>query len=406
MGHTVLDDEFSGTKTNFIVTKAVKANNKALLIESKLVVGCKNTDYWGYIMFSSAINLTDGDYDLKNGYTEHLLNVKVGDVFDELYATQDLNSNIIKFNHIENIRTLMSDHDEVWIQFNHINLGKIFYKYDTKGFSKLFEEKCKEIYLLEKIEEEKRAEERRIYDAEVAKAVEERRIAAAKAAKEAEERRIDAEKQIAEAKKVNEKNVSLAIDVIKRQILECWSVPLGLPYGEDLIVRIKLKLNRDGSVINSEILDLDKIKKENLKVLAESALRATKLCQPLKVPPVGYGNWKELILNFDARELFKDLVSKIDNLKITVRQLNKIDIEQRKLPNETTGLVITNIDKNSPVNYLNIDDVIVEAKNKKIKTHSDLKKIIKEVLNSYQKNILLGIYNNQNEKRYFGVKLD
>ena len=32
----------------------------------------------------------------------------------------------------------------------------------------------------------------------------------------------------------------------------------------------------------------------------------------------------------------------------------KIDIKERKLPNQTTGLVITNIGKNSPVNYLNV----------------------------------------------------
>ena len=41
------------------------------------------------------------------------------------------------------------------------------------------------------------------------------------------------------------------------------------------------------------------------KVLAESALRAVKLCQPLKVPSTGYESWKELILNFDAREMLK-----------------------------------------------------------------------------------------------------
>ena len=33
------------------------------------------------------------------------------------------------------------------------------------------------------------------------------------------------------------------------------------------------------------------------KVLAESALRAVRLCQPLKVPPTGYDKWKDLQLN-------------------------------------------------------------------------------------------------------------
>ena len=40
-------------------------------------------------------------------------------------------------------------------------------------------------------------------------------------------------------------------------------------------------------------------------------------------------------------------ISEIKSLKIIARLLNKKDIEQRKLPNQTTGLVITNIGKNS-----------------------------------------------------------
>ena len=96
----------------------------------------------------------------------------------------------------------------------------------------------------------------------------------------------------------------------------------------------------------------------------------------------------------------------IKSLKITVRLLNKKDIEERKLPNQTTGLVITKIDENSPVNYLKIGDIIVEAQKKKIKSKNDLEKIVVAALKSSQKTILIVIYNNQNQKRYIGVKLD
>ena len=41
------------------------------------------------------------------------------------------------------------------------------------------------------------------------------------------------------------------------------------------------------------------------KVLAESALRAIQLCQPLRVPSTGYERWKDLQLNFDAREMLE-----------------------------------------------------------------------------------------------------
>ena len=97
-------------------------------------------------------------------------------------------------------------------------------------------------------------------------------------------------------------------DALKAQIFGCWSIPLGLPYNEDLLVRIKLKLEPDGSVAKTEILDHARMNKPGqgfYKVLAESALRAVKLCQPLRVPSTGYERWKELQLNFDAREMLE-----------------------------------------------------------------------------------------------------
>jgi hypothetical protein len=97
-------------------------------------------------------------------------------------------------------------------------------------------------------------------------------------------------------------------DALKAQIFGCWSIPLGLPYNENLLVRIKLNLKPDGSVINSEILDHARMNRPGqafYKVLAESALRAVKLCQPLRVPSTGYERWKELQLNFDAREMLE-----------------------------------------------------------------------------------------------------
>jgi len=99
-------------------------------------------------------------------------------------------------------------------------------------------------------------------------------------------------------------------------------------------------------------------------------------------------------------------ISEIKSLKIIVRPLNNKDIKQRKLPNQTTGLVITNIGKNSPVDYLNVGDIIVEAQKKKIKSTKDLEDIVGTVLKSNQKTILIVIYNNQNQRRYIGVKLD
>ena len=97
-------------------------------------------------------------------------------------------------------------------------------------------------------------------------------------------------------------------DALRAQIFGCWSVPLGLPYEKNLLVRIKLKLKQDGTILKSEILDHERMNRPGqkfYKVLAESALRAVRLCQPLKVPPTGYEKWKEIQLNFNPAEMLK-----------------------------------------------------------------------------------------------------
>ena len=40
-------------------------------------------------------------------------------------------------------------------------------------------------------------------------------------------------------------------------------------------------------------------------MLAESVLRAIRICSPLRVPTTGYERWKEMKLNFDAREMLE-----------------------------------------------------------------------------------------------------
>ena len=117
--------------------------------------------------------------------------------------------------------------------------------------------------------------------------------------------------EITQDQEKNLENFGLSLseeDALKAQIFGCWSIPLGLPYNENLLVRIKLELNPDGTISQSEILDHARMNRPGqgfYKVLAESALRAVKLCQPLRVPTTGYERWKELQLNFDAREMLE-----------------------------------------------------------------------------------------------------
>ncbi|MDC1114517.1 Do family serine endopeptidase [Candidatus Pelagibacter sp.] len=109
----------------------------------------------------------------------------------------------------------------------------------------------------------------------------------------------------------------------------------------------------------------------------------------------------------EKKEPVEKQTSEIESLKITVRLLNNEDIKTRKLPNQITGLVVTKIENDSPLKNttLAVNDIITEAQKKKIKTINDLREVTQKVINSNQQTILLAIYNNQNQRRYLGVKL-
>jgi len=69
--------------------------------------------------------------------------------------------------------------------------------------------------------------------------------------------------------------------------------------------------------------------------------------------------------------------------------------------------VITEISNKSPLNgLLNINDIIIEAKRIKVKNPNDLNNIIDKMIKKGDKNLLLSIIDNNNRRRYLGVKLN
>ena len=81
-----------------------------------------------------------------------------------------------------------------------------------------------------------------------------------------------------------------------------------LPCADCKGIIVKLQLKKDGTIVQSEILDHERMNRPGqkfYKVLAESALRAVRLCQPLKVPPTGYEKWKDIQLNFNPAEMLR-----------------------------------------------------------------------------------------------------
>ena len=96
---------------------------------------------------------------------------------------------------------------------------------------------------------------------------------------------------------------------------------------------------------------------------------------------------------------------KVENLKISIRDLNKDDISERKLPKNTTGVVVTEISEGSPLMFVSVNDVIVELQKKKVKNSNQFSNLVKEIISKGSTTLYLAIFNSSNQRSYITVKL-
>ena len=101
------------------------------------------------------------------------------------------------------------------------------------------------------------------------------------------------DKELIEDKEEDLKEISLGEkltisekDAIRRQFYRCWIVPAGAKNLKDLFVSIKIKLDKEGNVIFSKLINDNKLNESFFRAAAESALRAVNHpeCKKLKVP--------------------------------------------------------------------------------------------------------------------------
>ena len=97
------------------------------------------------------------------------------------------------------------------------------------------------------------------------------------------------------------------IDFIKQQLRACWSVPAGVRELERMAVTIRIRLKPDGSLLGEpEVIDRARMThpgEEFFRTFAESAQRAVRKCDPLRMPSKNYDRWRELELTFTPRDM-------------------------------------------------------------------------------------------------------
>jgi hypothetical protein len=92
-------------------------------------------------------------------------------------------------------------------------------------------------------------------------------------------------------------------DYIAAQFRKCWNFDPGARDAGNLIVRVHVLLNSDGSVVRADIVDDPRYYSDNyFRSASDSARRAVYTCSPIKLPPGKYDALKDLVLNFDPRD--------------------------------------------------------------------------------------------------------
>jgi outer membrane biosynthesis protein TonB len=95
-------------------------------------------------------------------------------------------------------------------------------------------------------------------------------------------------------------------DLLRRQIEQCWSPPVGARNAESLVVQVIIDVAPDRTVANADIVDKMRYNTDSFfRAAADSAVRALRnpRCNPLLLPDGKYEQWKRIDFTFDPRDM-------------------------------------------------------------------------------------------------------
>ena len=99
------------------------------------------------------------------------------------------------------------------------------------------------------------------------------------------------------------------VTALRSQIARCWSPPTGAPDARDLVADFDVSLNPDGTVGRLQMTPGTAAAAAGngyTRAAAEAASRAIYQCQPYRLPPDRYAQWREINpFNFDPRQMMQ-----------------------------------------------------------------------------------------------------
>ena len=97
--------------------------------------------------------------------------------------------------------------------------------------------------------------------------------------------------------------LAILAQIIKSCVQSKWNVLGGGESAQGATVKIRLRFNPDGRFASApEVMNPQN--SPFFLAVQDSALRAVEACQPYPLPPAKYEFWRDMVLNFDPRDMF------------------------------------------------------------------------------------------------------
>lgn len=94
------------------------------------------------------------------------------------------------------------------------------------------------------------------------------------------------------------------LDALKSAIERCWSLQPGWADAEELRATVTMRLTPDGEIDGSPEVSASGGDLGSQRAFAGSAKRAVQQCAPYSLPKDKYDTWAEVVVNFDASDMF------------------------------------------------------------------------------------------------------
>jgi hypothetical protein len=95
--------------------------------------------------------------------------------------------------------------------------------------------------------------------------------------------------------------------ILAQRIRQCvqskWNLLAGGEQAQHTLVKLRLRFNPDGTLAGAPVI-MNPQSTPYFLAVSDSAIRAAQACEPYSLPPEKYELWKDIVLNFDPRDMF------------------------------------------------------------------------------------------------------